>query len=232
MTRPPAVLVWDLPVRLFHWLMALLFAVSMAIATLGDESSPLFPLHALLGVALLFVAAGRLLWAFIGSRTARLSSFDFRPSALVAYLRGMLGSARLPARREHTPATSWYAAAALLAITALGVTGIVLGRGDETVEDLHEALAFTMLALAALHVAGVFAHVLRTRENIVRAMVTGRTHDAAAIPIASSRGRTAAIFAVLIAGWAAALWSAYDPLRRAVALGREVLLVIGHSEGR
>lgn len=230
--RRPAVLVWDLPVRLFHWLTALLFAVSMAIATLGDESGPLFPLHALLGVALLFVVAGRLLWAFIGSRTARLASFDFRPSALAAYLRGMVGSAHPPARREHTPPTSWYAAAALVVICGLGATGVVLGRGDETVESLHEALAFTMLALAALHVAGVFAHVLRTRENIVRAMVTGRTDDVSAVPIASSRRRMAAVFAVLIGGWAAALWSAYDPLRRAVALGREVLLVIGHAEGR
>jgi cytochrome b len=229
MSKENGVLVWDLPVRLLHWSAAGLFVVAFAVATLSDDEGTLFPLHALAGAMLMAVVVARLIWAFAGSQTARLSSFDLRPSALVAYLRASLGFEALAVRKLHNPATSWYALAALAVLTGLGVTGYLLGRGNGSVEDAHEVLAFAMLGLAGLHVAGILLHSLRTRENVVRRMLTGRGPGASPWGIPTSRWPVAALLALLAIGWAAALWTAYDPAHRTLAVGVGAPLVIGEG---
>ena len=66
----------------------------------------------------------------------------------------------------------------LLAITGLSLTGHLLTTdafwGSTTMEEIHEALANGILALVVLHVSGVIVESLRHRENLVRAMITGK----------------------------------------------------------
>ncbi len=80
--KPMRILVWDLPARLFHWLLA----ASFAGAFLTAESERYRDVHVLLGYTVLALLAFRLVWAFVGSRYARLSSFAFGPTAVMAYL--------------------------------------------------------------------------------------------------------------------------------------------------
>jgi len=47
-------------------------------------------------------------------------------------------------------------------------------KGDEFWEEAHEAAVYFMLLLIALHLGGVAVSSLLHRENLVRAMVTGR----------------------------------------------------------
>ena len=62
------ILVWDLPTRLFHWLLAAGFAAAFAIAILASDEHPLFPIHALPGLVLAFMVVLRVLWGFVGTR--------------------------------------------------------------------------------------------------------------------------------------------------------------------
>ena len=168
--KPMRILVWDLPTRLFHWLLA----ASFAGAFLTAESERYRDVHVLLGYTVLALLAFRLLWAFAGSRYARLSSFAFGPTAVMEYLKSLLR--RRPIHYTgHNPAGSW----AIYAIVVLGLIAGVSGyatyndMGGHWIESLHEGASNVMLAVVIAHVAGVIISSLLHRENLVRAMVTG-----------------------------------------------------------
>lgn len=164
------ILVWDIPTRVFHWALALSFAG----AFLTAESERYRDLHLALGYLMLGLIVFRLVWGFVGSRYARFSSFTFRPSEIVAYLKSLL-------RREpkhylgHNPA----GAVAIFLLLGLGIitaiSGLLLYQevGGEAFEDLHEGAANLMLAVVVIHIAGVVVSSLLHREYLVRAMVTG-----------------------------------------------------------
>ncbi len=164
------ILVWDIPTRVFHWALALSFAG----AFLTAESERYRDLHLALGYLMFGLIAFRLIWGFVGSRYARFSSFTFRPSEIVAYLKSLLH--REPKHYlGHNPA----GAVAIFLLLGLGVIATVSGLllyqevGGEAFEDLHEGAANLMLAVVFIHIAGVVVSSLLHRENLVRAMVTG-----------------------------------------------------------
>lgn len=218
------ILVWDLPVRFLHWTLAILFIGAFAIANLASDEGRIFALHAVAGFVILFIVVLRIVWGVIGSRHARFAGFDYRPSSLVAYLRGALGLGPKTRHAGHNPATVWFAIAMLLVLLSLGVTGLLLGRGNERFEEIHEVLAWIAVALAALHVAGVVWHRLRQKECIATSMITGRKEGDASDAIPSARGWAAGAFALLTAAWAVAVFAGWDP-----ATGRIVVPLTGQS---
>lgn len=212
------ILVWDLPVRLFHWTLAGSFAAAFALANLADDESGAFALHMLLGGVLGFMVLLRIAWGFAGSRWARFSAFVVSPKALFAYLRGALAGG---GRRYtgHNPGTSLAALLMFALILGLGVTGVLMGNGGgEVFEEIHEVLAWAMVAVIVVHVAGVAWHTLRHRENIAMSMVDGRKEAAPAGAIASARPVAALAFVVLTALWTAGLVGGYDAARGEVTL--------------
>jgi cytochrome b len=163
-------LVWDFPTRVFHWLLA----ISFAGAFLTAESERYRDIHLVLGYTLLGLIAFRLLWGFVGSRYARFASFLFKPGEIAAYV-ASLAKGRPAHYVGHNPAGS-VAVFLLLALgIASGASGVMLlqDAGGEALEELHEAVSYAMLAVVALHVAGVLASSAMHRENLVRSMVTG-----------------------------------------------------------
>ena len=162
--------VWDLPVRLFHWL----FALSFLGAFVTAESERLRDVHVVLGYTMLALIAFRLLWAFVGSRYARLSSFAYGPRDVLRYLRSLLTSRPLH-YLGHNPAGSWVIYLLIVLGSAAGASGYATynDMGGEWLEELHEGAANAMLALVFFHLAGVAVASLLHRENLVRAMVTG-----------------------------------------------------------
>jgi len=166
----PKVLVWDFAVRAFHWLLALSFLG----AFLSAESERLRDVHVALGYAMLGLVAFRLVWGLVGTRYARFRSFAFGPKRVAAYLKSLL-ALRPQHYLGHNPAGSW-AIYALLAFSALaGASGYATYNdiGGHWLEDLHEGVANTLLALVLVHLAGVFVSSLIHRENLVRSMLTG-----------------------------------------------------------
>ena len=164
------ILVWDIPTRVFHWLLA----VSFMGAFLTAESERYRDIHVMFGYTLLGLIAFRLLWGFIGSRYAQFGSFLFKPAEIAAYLASLL-KARPEHHVGHNPAGS-VAVFALLALgVACGVTGVILFQdiGGDALEELHEGAAFVMLTVVGVHIVGVLVSSLLHHENLARSMITG-----------------------------------------------------------
>lgn len=166
-----AVTVWDPLVRIFHW--ALVAAFFTAFLSAEDAAT----LHEWAGWVALGLIGFRLFWGLVGTRHARFADFVPSPGGLLAYLRDFL---RGTARRYigHTPAGGAMIVALLLAVGATALTGAAMttgwGWGNRAIQEAHEAMANLTLVLIAGHVAGVLAMSLLHRENLVRAMLTGR----------------------------------------------------------
>lgn len=211
------VLVWDLPTRLFHWLFAGGFIVAAALALLTDEHGPLFPFHALFGLIVALMVVLRVVWGFAGTRHARFTSFAFGPGALLKYLRGALSGDGIR-YAGHNPGAAWAIFGILSISIGLTITGIMIGQGKESVEDLHEFLAYAMMAVVVVHIMGVLFHTIRHRENIIASMLHGRKDARAQEAISSSRPIAAAVFLILVSLWTSGLYANYDAVAHSTRL--------------
>lgn len=164
------ILIWDAPVRVFHWLMVLSFAG----AYLSAESEQWRLLHVTLGYTLGGLVAFRVIWGLMGTRYARFANFLRGPAALIRYLRSLTGP-RPEHHTGHNPAGAVAIALMLLTSVAIVATGWANYNdiGGEWVSELHEGAANFMLLVVFVHVAGVVLASWLHRENLVKAMVTG-----------------------------------------------------------
>lgn len=194
------ILVWDWPVRIGHWLLVGAFAL----AWLTSESEEWRLVHAFAGGTVVGVILFRLLWGLLGTRHARFASFVRGPTAVFGYLAALVRN-NPEHVAGHNPAGGW-AIVGLLSLGLLaGASGWFLyqdigGSWGDWVEELHEALATLMLALACLHVAGVVVGSLAHRENLVRAMLTGMKSGHREESIGTARP----LAALLMLAWVAA----------------------------
>jgi cytochrome b len=208
----PAALVWDLPIRLFHWSLVALFALSWWSAEYHYDTVHLWSGYALLA-GLLF----RLLWGFAGSSTARFSSFVRGPGAVVGYLRGGW-------RRPHV-GHSPLGALSVVAMLALLLSQVVLGlfATDEDGEmygplaalisvdasdralELHETNFDLLKIVVGLHIAAIAFYWLVLKKALVRPMLSGRASlDPGTEPMRpAARGRA---MACLVAALAITAW--------------------------
>ena len=163
--------VWDPLVRTGHW------ALVASIAAAWFTREGWGPVHEWTGYAALALVALRVIWGWTGPRHARFSQFVHGPAQTLGYALRMLQRSE-PRHIGHNPLGAWMILALLLVAAAAGLSGWLYTTdrywGDERVEDLHEALAVTLLVLGAVHVAGVIAASARHRENLVGAMIHGR----------------------------------------------------------
>lgn len=174
-TAAARVRVWDGAVRLLHWTLVVSVALSW-ITTLGWDAVP-GPWHQPAGWVALAAVALRLPWGFVGSRYARFAQFVRSPGRTWVYLRQVLAR-REPRHIGHNPLGGWMVLALMAQVLLLALTGWLYTTdryfGDETVEAVHLTLAWTLLALVAVHVGGVVYTSVRHRENLVAAMLSGR----------------------------------------------------------
>jgi cytochrome b len=164
------VLVWDVPTRVFHWLLALSFAG----AFLTAESERYRNVHVMLGYTVLGLVAFRLVWGLVGTRYARFWSFAYGPRSVLTYIKSLF-TCSPQHHLGHNPAGSWAIFALLVLSLLAGLTGYATYTdiGGHWMEDLHEALANTLLGVVFVHIAGVLVSSLVHRENLVRSMLTG-----------------------------------------------------------
>ena len=194
------ILVWDLPVRIGHWLMV----GGFVLAWLTAESETFRLVHAVSGGVVLAFAIFRLPWGFVGSRYARFVDFVRGPTAVKEYANSLLKLE--PAHHVgHNPAGGW----AIVLLLGLGILSGLSGWaiyndiGGHLLEELHEGLASAMLTVVFIHLIGVFSGSLLHGENLVPAMLTGRKQGLPEQAIPSARP----IAAVLLLLWvAAASW--------------------------
>lgn len=189
--------VWDPAIRLFHWLLVLLFTVSYLT---GEGEGPL---HVYSGYGVLGLLLFRLIWGVIGTRHARFVDFVKGPATVLRYLRSLLQGRSLH-YLGHNPLGGWMALALLLSLALSVWSGLELyategygplagngsalirqaavdegedasghAPGHEMWEDAHEFFANLTLLLVILHIIGVGIASRLHRENLVRAMITG-----------------------------------------------------------
>jgi len=166
----PRVKVWDRAVRVLHWVLVLSIALAW-LTTLRFGH-----LHQPAGYVALAAVLTRVVWGCVGSRYARFRQFVCSPRATLVYLRQV--SQRREARYiGHNPLGGWMIVALMGCVGSLGLTGWLYTTdrfwGDALIGDLHHALAWALLGMIALHVAGVIFASIRHRENLARAMVDG-----------------------------------------------------------
>ena len=200
----PRILVWDLPVRLFHWMLA----ISFAGAWLTAESERWRDVHVLLGYTAGVLVVLRILWGLVGTRHARFASFVRGPRRVAAYVRS-LAAGRPEHTAGHNPAGGWAIVALLVLTLAAVATGLAVEAdlGPRGLDEVHEAFATAMLAVVGIHVAGVIVGSLAHRENLVRAMFTGSKRGAPAEAIRGPRRVAAAVLVAIVAG----LWAGWLP---------------------
>jgi cytochrome b len=206
--------VWDLPVRIVHWLLVAALVGAYATHKAGVEY---FKYHAWCGYTVVVLSAFRILWGFFGTRHARFASFVRGPSETCGYLFELLRG-RHPAHAGHNPLGAWMVVFLLAALFAQGVTGLfandeIFNTGplygyvaDSTslvLTSWHRRIFDWILIAVLLHVAAVLAHRVLARQDLIGPMFSGRKPAAmvgAGEAISSSRLWLAVLLLAAIAG--------------------------------
>lgn len=177
--------VWDLPVRLFHWTLVAGVLASYVTSRLGPEY---FRLHLAAGYLVTVLVAFRLLWGLFGTRHARFTSFVRGPRAVWQYSASLLRGR--PARHAgHNPLGALMVLALLAALFVQAASGLF--SNDEIFNTgplyawvseafslqltaVHKLLFNWIAAAILIHVLAILVHRLLTKENLARAMWSGR----------------------------------------------------------
>lgn len=200
--------VWDLPTRIFHWLLVALIVAAVATGKIGGG---LMDWHGRIGLAILGLFTFRIAWGIIGSSHARFASFVPTPTSISAYLRGQWTGV------GHNPLGA-ISVFALLVLVGLQLGTGLFGNDDiafdgplsnliakelsDRLTGIHKYSINFLIALIALHIGAVAFYGLVKKDNLVKPMITGWKDlqpDEGSVEPANGGGARAAIVAMLVA---------------------------------
>jgi cytochrome b len=176
--------IWDAPVRLFHWLLVLLFCFMFFT---GKSGSEWLTWHVRAGYVVFALVIFRVLWGFSGSTHARFASFLAGPKACIECLQHLMKRSPLP-YAGHNPLGGWMVLVLLLSLAFQVSTGLfsnddLLFEGplaslvskamSDRLTGWHVWNFNLLLVLAGLHILAVLYHWLFMKENLIGAMFTG-----------------------------------------------------------
>ena len=208
--------VWDLPTRVFHWVLAACVIGSVVTAKIGGNA---MAWHMRIGYVVFTLLAFRFLWGLVGGHWSRFRRFIYPPSTVLRYLRGQ-GRSDEHLDVGHSPLGA-FSVFALLGILALQVsTGLFADDEIATTGPLIKfvsgstSLLFTkwhktfgqwlIITLVLLHVAAIVFYLVKKKRNLIRPMIVGDKQLPADVPHSADhwrvRGVAAALLAVCAAG--------------------------------
>jgi cytochrome b len=182
-------LVWDLPLRLFHWLLVASIVASYVTARIGFET---MQWHMYLGYWTLGLILFRILWGFVGPKHSRFSSFLASPAGMWRYAKG-LGAGTMIQTAGHNPLGGISVLVMLVLVGFQATTGLfatddivwtgpyngaVSGETAEQLTALHHLNFNFILAAVALHILAIAFYLLVKKQNLVGAMVHGKKYVA------------------------------------------------------
>ena len=213
--------VWDLPTRLFHWMLVLLVAVGVFTGFVTPEWW--MDVHVWTGYGLVALMVFRLVWGIFGSEYSRVVSFIYPPRDTFEHLRGLL-LLRPPHYVGHNPTGALMVFALAGVLIVLVATGLLVLGGEEqqgplatvigysvgvAAKQVHFWLVMLLLAMVTCHILGVVAESLLTHDNLVRAIITGWKKLPPGAPVPALRSArpllAVAVLAVLAAAAVATL---------------------------
>ncbi|MBF0446871.1 MAG: cytochrome b/b6 domain-containing protein [Magnetococcales bacterium] len=182
--------IWDLPTRLFHWIL-----VALVIAAFITAKEAMIERHSILGQSILALIIYRIVWGFIGGSTARFSQFIKGPRDVFSYIASLFGSFRnkeeKPHHVGHNPAGGLMIL--ILLTTLLIQSGLGLFTKEDTflyfdaplahllessmsnnITEIHQFLSSVILLLIAVHIVAALSYLLIFRDNLIRPMITGK----------------------------------------------------------
>ncbi len=181
--KPASILVWDVPTRVFHWLLV----ISFVIAWLSYDDNRYLDTHTFSGYTFLGLLIFRLIWGLFGTHYSRFQQFSYSGSEVINYIKGLFGK-HMRHYVGHNPAGAW----AIFALIGLGLvltlSGLFVLGGEELhgplagiisfdqstiFREIHEYSAYGLLLLVIIHFCGVMAESLLHRENLIGAMFRG-----------------------------------------------------------
>jgi cytochrome b len=210
--------VWDLPVRLFHWTLAVLVVASLVTQKIGGNA---MQWHFLSGYAILALLLFRIVWGLVGSRYARFADFLHGPGVVMSYLRNAKNGIE-EKYQGHNPLGSLSVFALLGVLLAQVGTGLF--SNDDIANDgplvrftskelsdritwLHKDVTGNLIyALVALHVAAILYYYFRKRQNLVKPMITGDKEIDVDAPSANDGWGMRLFAAVVLSACAAAVY--------------------------
>ena len=210
------VLVWDLPTRLYHWLLAAGCLAAFGLAYAAPERSIAFDAHMLLGYLLLPLLVFRILWGVAGTKHVRFSSFLYRPGEVAACLRETLAG-KASRHVGHNPAAGYAMIAMIVILIGAIISGILI-PGSKLFEEVHETLSGLLLCLIAAHLLGVVVHTVMHKENVILSMVHGRKTAETGDGIVSSHLLVALALLAVTGVWGYAIVGTYDYQGRKIQL--------------
>lgn len=200
------VLVWDLPVRIFHWTLVLAFAGAFVTDRLGVAY---FKYHVWCGYTVLVLVAFRLVWGFVGTRHARFFNFLRGPKAILSYVRG---SEKHGA--GHNPLGALMVVVLLIGLLVQAVTGLfgndeifnvgplygyISNELSLSLTSLHRKLFYWIAGAIGFHILAVIFYRVFKKEKLIEAMFTGRKSTVArAEGIATSRIYLAVAIVIIV----------------------------------
>jgi cytochrome b len=194
--------VWDLGLRLFHWLLVIFFCISYLTSEIEDS------VHPYSGYVIIGLLSFRIIWGFAGGKHARFADFIYTPEQIINYAKGMV-SGHLPQHEGHNPVASLMVFTLLACLIVTTVTGLKVygeeGHGplaaqanieiiaeakasstyqikdhedehhehESEWEEVHEFFANFTVFLIMLHIVGVMVSSHIEKQNLVKAMITG-----------------------------------------------------------
>jgi cytochrome b len=198
---------WDLPTRLFHWLLALAVIAALVSGQLGGK---LIDVHGKIGLVIIGLIAFRVVWGFAGSTYARFAQFFPTPARIKVYLKGEwrgLG---------HNPLGGLSVFSLIFLLTVQVVSGLFANDDiafvgplfelvDKSLSDrlsgIHLLLSNVLIGLVVLHIGAVIFHGRVKKDDLIKPMLTGWKEGATGEP-AKGGGVIALVVAVTIAGLA------------------------------
>ena len=177
--------VWDLGVRVFHWLLVALVAGLWVTATSDGDW---MVVHQWLGATVIAIVFTRIVWGFVGSDTARFSSFLVGPKSVSRYLKRFISRRDDVAFVGHNPAGGWSVMLLLSFLVFQALTGLfsnddiffdgplagVVGKDlSDVITGVHHQLFEILMILIGAHVVAVIVHWVFKRDNLIRPMVSG-----------------------------------------------------------
>lgn len=158
----------DFPVRALHWSLAISVVLNLFVLEEGDLP------HRISGYIAAASVLLRGLWAFMKPHTAGLSTFSLSPRELAVYFK----TGGREKSGKHNPLASWTYLAIWISVIGLGITGWMMGLdyfwGDDTLEDIHESFANTLIALSLIHILGIIIDSIRYKRHTWLRMFNGR----------------------------------------------------------
>ncbi|WP_135079899.1 cytochrome b/b6 domain-containing protein [Terasakiella sp. SH-1] len=190
-------LIWDLPLRLFHWAMVACVLVAAISGYFFEEWW--LDLHVVAGYGLACLLVFRLIWGLVGSTYSRFSHFPLSRGKLIEHIKQLL-TFKSPTYDGHNPLGAWMIVLMLATMVFLVLSGFLVWGGQENhgplasvisyeigdwAEDFHEVFANLLMVCVALHLCGVVGETILFKHPLIKAMITGKKPAPSATPNAT-----------------------------------------------